>query len=208
MNITSEGIKMVLVGAAIAGAGVLVSAFCRNSGIITAFVGVVFTLFSAFFFRDPERNRKFAADEIACPADGTILTVKSEGDPGVTVVRMFLSIFNVHVQRSPLEGKIEDVRFTPGTFAIANRPEASRNQRNLIRIKGAGGKSADVEQITGSIARRIACWVKPGQEVRAGERIGMIFFGSQVALYLPSTAKVEVKPGDKVRGAETVIGHW
>ena len=172
------------------------------------FLGLAFAAFSAYFFRDPERDRVFAPGEIACPADGTVMSVANEGTPGITVVRIFLSVLNVHVQRAPMEGKIEKTKYTKGTFAIAYKPEAATNERNLIRIGGEYGRFVEVEQITGSIARRIACYVKEGQAVRISERIGMIYFGSQVAVYLPDTARVLVKPGDKVAGAETVLGLW
>lgn len=208
MNIASEGIKAVLICAAIAGLGGLVSIYCKPTGITIAVLGLVLTLFSAFFFRDPERPGNFGPDEIVCPGDGTVLTVQSEGNSGITVVRIFLSILSVHIQRAPLEGRVESINYSKGTFFIASKPEASRNERNRIRITGAGGKFAEVEQIAGTVARRIACWVKTGQEVKAGERLGMIYFGSQVALYLPSTAKILVKPGDKVYGAKTILGRW
>jgi phosphatidylserine decarboxylase len=115
---------------------------------------------------------------------------------------------NVHVQRAPMEGKVMKTLYTKGTFAVAFKPEASANERNLVRIAGEYGRFVEVEQITGSIARRIACYVKEGDPVRQGERIGMIYFGSQVAVYLPDTARVIVKPGDRVTGAETVLALW
>ena len=208
MNIAPEGIKLVIVGAVIAGIGFLASSWCRITGIGLASLGLLFTLFSVYFFRDPERNRQFTADEIVCPADGTVLSIRNEGDPSVQVLRIFLSVFNVHIQRSPLAGEVESIVYTKGTFAVAYKPEASTNERNRIRIKSADGRFAEVEQITGAIARRIACRVKKGQTVKEGERIGIIYFGSQVALYLPSSAKITVKPGDKVSGAETVVGTW
>lgn len=208
MGFAPAGIKLIIGGIiAAAGGGFLVGC-CRWLGIPLLFLGLFFAGFSAYFFRDPERNRGFAPGEIACPADGTVLTIQNEGTPGITVIRVFLSVMNVHVQRSPMEGKVEKVKFTQGKFAIAYKPEAADNQRNLIRITGDGGRAVEVEQITGSIARRIACYVKEGQEVKAGERIGMIYFGSQVAVYLPESVKIMVKPGDKVAGAETVLGQW
>jgi phosphatidylserine decarboxylase len=183
-------------------------AWSRNFGMPVLFLGLFFAGFSAYFFRDPERDRVFAPGEIACPADGTVMSVKNEGKPGVVVVRIFLSVLNVHVQRSPMEGKVEATKYTKGRFAIAYKPEAADNERNLIRITGEFGRFVDVEQITGSIARRIACYMKPGDTVKTGERIGMIYFGSQVAVYLPENARILVKPGDKVAGAETVLGLW
>jgi len=208
MGFAPAGIKLIVGGVAAAALGGALTAWCRGLGLPLLFLGLFFAAFSAYFFRDPERGRAFAPGEIACPADGTVMTVKNEGTPGITVVRIFLSVLNVHVQRAPSGGKIEQIKFTQGRFAIAYKPEAADNQRNLIRIAGENGRSVEIEQITGSIARRIACYVTEGQEVKTGERVGMIYFGSQVAVYLPETARVLVKPGDKVAGAETVLALW
>ncbi len=191
-----------------AAVGGALMAWCRWAGLPLLALGLFFAGFSAYFFRDPERDKVFAPGEIACPADGTVMSVRNEGTPGVTVVRIFLSVLNVHVQRSPMEGKVTKTKYTKGKFAIAYKPEAADNERNLIRIEGEYGRSVEVEQITGSIARRIACYVGEGQAVKTGERVGMIYFGSQVAVYLPESARVLVKPGDKVAGAETVLGLW
>jgi phosphatidylserine decarboxylase len=208
MGFAPAGIKLISGGLIAAALGGVLMGCCRWAGMPLLFLGLFLAGFSAYFFRDPERSKVFAPGEIACPADGTVLTIKNEGTPGITVIRIFLSVLNVHVQRSPMEGKIEKVKFTQGKFAIAYKPEAVDNQRNRISIAGANGRSVEVEQITGSIARRIACYVKEGQEVKTGERVGMIYFGSQVAVFLPESAKILVKPGDKVAGAETVLGLW
>lgn len=208
MGFAPIGIKLISAGVAAAIAGGALIGWCRWTGMALLFLGLFFAGFSAYFFRDPERPRVFAPGEIACPADGTVLTIKNEGIPGITVLRIFLSVLNVHVQRAPIAGKVEKVKFTQGEFAIAYKPEAAQNQRNLIRIAGENGRVVEIEQITGSIARRIACYVKEGQVVKAGERVGMIYFGSQVAVYLPESVKISVKTGDKVAGAETVLGTW
>ena len=208
MGFAPIGVKVISWGVVSAVVGGLLLGCCRWLGLPLLFLGLFFAGFSAYFFRDPERPRVFAADEIACPADGTVLTVQNEGTPGITVVRIFLSVLNVHVQRAPVAGKVTGVKFTQGKFAIAYKPEAADNQRNRIAIKDAAGRTVEIEQITGSIARRIACYVGEGQDVKAGERVGMIYFGSQVAVFLPEAAKVQVKPGDKVAGAETVLAKW
>ncbi|HOW88758.1 MAG TPA: phosphatidylserine decarboxylase [Elusimicrobiales bacterium] len=208
MGIVPEGLKLIYAAAAAAAAGGVICVWSRWAGIPILALGSLIALFTAYFFRDPERNRVFSPEEIACPADGTVLSVGSEGDPDVIVVRIFLSVFNVHLQRATIDGKIESVTYTRGKFEIAYKPEAVKNERNLIKINGANGRFAHVEQLTGSIARRIVAYVEAGDEVKAGERIGMIYFGSQVAVYLPKDASVLVKPGDKVYGAETVLGRW
>jgi phosphatidylserine decarboxylase len=208
MGFAPAGIKLIVAGIIAAAAGGVIIVWSSLVGVPVLLLGFFFAAFSAYFFRDPERDKVFAPGELACPADGTVMSVKNEGTPGITVVRIFLSVMNVHVQRAPVEGRIEKTRYTKGTFAIAYKPEASTNERNLIRIACDYGRFVEVEQITGSIARRIACYVKEGEAVRQGERIGMIYFGSQVAVYLPDTARVLVKPGDKVTGAETVLALW
>lgn len=208
MGIAPEGIKLIIGGIVAAALGGVLLIWTLAAGLPLLVLGFAFAAFSAFFFRDPERDKVFAPGEIACPADGTVMSVRNEGQQGITVVRIFLSVLNVHVQRAPFEGKVTKTKYTEGTFAIAYKPEASTNERNLIRIEGEYGRAIEVEQITGSIARRIACYVKEGQEVKQSERIGMIYFGSQVAVYLPETVRVMVKPGDKVAGAETVLALW
>lgn len=208
MGFAPAGVKLIAGGVLVAAIGGVVMVWSRSAGLTLLFLGLAFGGFSAYFFRDPERDKVFAPGEIACPADGTVMSVKNEGKPGITVVRIFLSVLNVHVQRAPIEGKIENTLYTKGSFAIAYKPEANDNERNLIRIAGDYGRAVEIEQITGSIARRIACYVKEGDTIRQGERVGMIYFGSQVAVYLPETARVLVKPGDKVAGAETVLALW
>ena len=173
-----------------------------------AYILLIAGTFVAFFFRNPKRQTVFQEDEIVCPADGTVLSIKTEDDPNVVVIRIFLSIFNVHIQRATISGQVQNVVYTPGTFAFANNPQADKNERNLIQITD-GDKFAHVEQITGAIARRIECWVNPEQTVSAGQYIGMIYFGSQVAVYLPKDkVRITVKEGQSVQGAITVLGMW
>ncbi|PIS46703.1 MAG: phosphatidylserine decarboxylase family protein [Elusimicrobia bacterium CG08_land_8_20_14_0_20_51_18] len=208
MGIVPEGVKLLAVGTAGLLASVFLSIYSKWLGIPLLTVFFIFTVFSMYFFRDPLRDRAFAQDQIASPADGTILSIRQEEREGIVVIRIFLSIFNVHLQRAPIAGKIAKIKFTQGKFAIAYKPEAKDNQRNLIRIEGEKGRAVEVEQITGAIARRIVSYVKEGESVDASRKIGMIYFGSQVALYLPKDVKLLVKEGDKVAAGETVIGAW
>ncbi|MCI5820294.1 MAG: phosphatidylserine decarboxylase [Elusimicrobia bacterium] len=192
---------------AVAAAAVFLFFDLRTLGVLCLLVAC----FCAFFFRDPKRNTVFADDEIACPADGTVLSIKTEEDPNSVVVRIFLSIFDVHVQRATVGGKTGDIFYHKGTFLFANNPEADKNERNLIQLFKDGDTSrfAHVEQITGAIARRIECWVKPQQEIKAGQHLGLVRFGSQVAVYLPKDkVRVLVKEGQKVQGAVTVLALW
>jgi len=169
---------------------------------------ITLTVFILFFFRNPERKAQFNENEITAPADGTILSIKTEANPNIIVVRMFLSVFNVHVQRAPFSGEIAETKYTKGTFLFANNPNADRNERNLIAFNTAKGQIA-IEQITGAIARRIECWVEKGQKVDIGQRVGFIRFGSQVALYLPKDkVTLTVKEGQCVQGGLTVMGLW
>ena len=178
-------------------------------------LGIAFLViagFCAFFFRIPKRNVQFGDDEIACPADGTVLSIKTEEDPNSVVIRIFMSVFDVHVQRAPINGNVGDIFYHKGQFLFADKPEAaSQNERNLIQFFHNGDKNrfAHVEQITGAIARRIECWVNPGQQIERGHLIGLIRFGSQVAVYLPKDAvRVVVKEGQKVQGGNTVLALW
>jgi len=165
----------------------------------------------AYFFRDPKRETHFEADEIACPADGTVLSVKTEEDPNSVVVRIFLSIFDVHVQYSTITGKTGMIFYNQGTFLFADNPEANKNERNLIQLfkDGDPTKYAHVEQLTGAIARRIECWIPAQSPVKQGDHLGMVRFGSQVAVYLPKDkVRVLVKKGQKVQGNITVLALW
>ena len=199
-------------GLKFAAAGMLLAAIffyfnCPKIGLTLILVGC----FCAYFFRDPNRNVEFAADEIACPADGTVLSIKTEDDPHSVVVRIFLSIFDVHVQRSTVAGMTGDIFYNKGTFFFANNPQAVKNERNLIQLfkDGDPEKFAHVEQITGAIARRIECWVHPHNEIKQGRRLGLVRFGSQVAVYLPKDkVRVIVKEGQKVQGGITVLALW
>lgn len=204
MGLMPEGIKLFVVGLV----GIAASFFLMPhlkilaAGLLLLFS--VFTLFSLYFFRDPYREGHFAENEIASPADGTVMSIKEEGD--YLVLRIFLSVFNVHIQRAPFSGKIGKINFIHGKFMVAYDPMARENQRNSIEIKTLSGKKIVIEQITGAIARRIACYVKEGDNVNKSQKIGMIYFGSQVALFLPKDAKISVKEGDKVFAGETSLG--
>ena len=175
------------------------------------FVFVLLGLFCAYFFRDPNRETEFADDEIACPADGTVMSIQTEDDPNSVVIRIFLSIFDIHVQRATVSGRTGQIFYNKGTFLFADNPDAVKNERNLIQLfkDGDPARFAHVEQITGAIARRIECWVKPEQDIARGRRLGLVRFGSQIAVYLPKDkVRVIVKKGQKVQGNITVLALW
>lgn len=193
-------------------AGMLVAAILFAIGWSkTAVLFMLIGIFCAYFFRDPNRDVQFADDEIACPADGTVMSIKTEDDPNSVVVRIFLSIFDIHVQRSTISGKTGEIFYNKGTFLFADNPEAVKNERNLIQLfkDGDPTRFAHVEQITGAIARRIECWVHPNEPIKQDRRLGLVRFGSQVAVYMPKDrVRVVVKEGQKVQGGITVLALW
>lgn len=166
------------------------------------------------FFRDPERVIPTDADAVVSPADGTITRVGEVDEPDFPggrafQVSIFLSVFNVHVNRLPRSGRVANLRYFPGCFLDARRPECGvRNEQFWIDLEdGKTGVPLRVKQVAGAIARRIVCWLKPGEEVRAGDRLGMIKFGSRTDLLVPVDAvgDVLVRPGDKVKGGSSVL---
>lgn len=167
-----------------------------------------------YFFRDPERSIPSDTRALLSPADGTVThigEVADAGFPGGRAFRIsiFLSVFNVHVNRVPRTGRVAAVRYFPGCFLDARHPEcAARNEQLWIDLEEVETRRPlRIKQISGAIARRIVCWLKPGETVRAGDRLGMIKFGSRTEVYLPAGEALEVlvRVGDKVKGASTVL---
>jgi len=167
------------------------------------------SLASLGFFRDPEREVPAVANGVLSPADGRVLGVEDAVDAFVgpsTRVSVFLSPLDVHVNRAPIGGLVADTIYTPGKFLAAYDPDAGRlNERCAVRIQGDAAR-VTVVQIAGVVARRIVCRVGPGDKLRAGERYGMIRFGSRTDCYVPRGTDVRVQPGDRVTGGVTVIG--
>jgi len=181
---------------------------CALGGLL-AFLSFGFAAFCLYFFRDPERPLPTDASKIYSPGDGTVLSVAREGPGDQVTLRIFLSVFNVHVQRAPCAGKVEKVQVVEGSFAAAMKDEAKGNARVVMTLDpGAGRGPLVVEQIAGLIARRIECWPKPGDAVAAGQRYGIIYFGSQAAVHFPAGAECAVKVGDTVAAGVTEIGRW
>jgi phosphatidylserine decarboxylase len=156
------------------------------------------------FFRDPDRKTPSGENLVISPADGKIVRLDDGSEePSLSI---FLALHNVHVNRSPVNGVIKTVTHYRGKFHAAFRPEAMKeNQRNEIEIETENG-IVRVHQVTGAIARRAICYKKPGDHVKAGERIGLIRFGSRVDLFLPPGAKLNITPSRKVCAGETVLG--
>jgi len=161
--------------------------------------------FVAFFFRDPDRVVPTGPGVIVAPADGRIVGVETEAD-GSTTVSIFLSLFNVHVNRSPIEGQVQKVQYRKGAFHMAFTDVSSaENERNTLTIANSDF-GVTCAQIAGVLARRIVCWKGPGDTVGRGERIGLIRFGSRVELRMPRGVSLKVGAGDRVRGGASTIG--
>jgi phosphatidylserine decarboxylase len=159
--------------------------------------------FVAFFFRDPGRHVPQDPDVIVSPADGRIVRIE-RGDR--LEISIFLSLFDVHINRAPIAGTVTEVDYRAGRFLAAFKDEASRlNERNSVTIEGPRLTTKCV-QIAGVVARRIVCWKEPGDLVEKGERIGLIRFGSRVDLSLPLDIELEVRKGDRVKGGASRIG--
>ena len=162
-------------------------------------------LFCLWFFRDP--NREIPSGNVAVsPADGKVMAVKMDRN-GPTRVTIFLNVFDVHVNRTPIGGVIQEIRYQPGKFLVASREEATaQNEQNFITVND--GKTTVVfSQIAGLIARRIICYKKPGDRVEKGERIGLIKFGSRMDVFLGPEWTITVKPGERVSAGSSVIAR-
>lgn len=166
--------------------------------------------FCAFFFRDPERRPPGDRAVVLAPADGRVTEVgpAGEGEPGTQRVSIFLSIFDVHINRAPAAGEVLAVRYRQGAFKAAFRKDAAeRNERNELEMTTERG-TIRIRQIAGVVARRIVCRVRAGDRLGPGERFGLIRFGSRTDLLLPGSVRVAVRRGDRVRGGLSVIGRW
>jgi phosphatidylserine decarboxylase len=166
---------------------------------------LVLTIFGCSFFRNPRRRIPVGDGLILSPADGRIIEVKKGRQN--TRLSIFMSVFNVHVNRAPAAGTIESIRYKGGRFLPANSGEASRqNEQNALRLRSAEGLQLAFVQVAGILARRIVCYVRRGDTVQRGEIFGAILFGSRVDVYLPHGVKVKVREGERVKGGETVLG--
>ncbi|MCX6593094.1 MAG: phosphatidylserine decarboxylase [Acidobacteria bacterium] len=162
----------------------------------------ILAVFCLWFFRDPERAIP-AGPVMVSPADGKVVMIKPEG--GRTRVAIFLNVFDVHVNRTPIAGTITKIEYHPGKFLVASKQEAStQNEQNTLTVEG-DGTTVEFSQIAGLIARRIICYQKPGDRVTAGQRIGLIQFGSRVDIVMGPEWKLAVKEGDRVSAGSSVI---
>ncbi|MEA2040868.1 MAG: phosphatidylserine decarboxylase family protein [Thermodesulfobacteriota bacterium] len=206
--LAKEGLPFVFIACAITALFSFTGFF-----IISIFTGIL-SLFVIFFFRDPDRKNLTEHKAVLTPADGTILEIvhlnnnrNPLGKPAIKV-SVFMSIFNVHVNRIPITGTIKKISYRPGKFFSANLDKASKyNESNEVILESTDSQRIVIIQIAGLIARRIACWIKDGDHVEAGQRFGLIRFGSRLEVYLPGNSRITARVRQKVRASETIIGY-
>lgn len=206
--IAPEGWPFVLGGAAFA----VVVYLLWPKGIPLAALGILLSLFSLWFFRNPDRTPPPGTGIVVSPADGRIVYA-GDSPPGRYAlvagkrVSIFMSGVDVHVNRAPVSGSVTAVRYHKGAFHLASVDKASlMNEQNGVTIVTPEGRTVTYVQIAGMVARRIVCDLKEGDAVLQGQRVGMIRFGSRVDLYLPAGVRLSVASGDRVRAGESVIG--
>lgn len=189
----------------------LVTCILYFFNIYLSVIFLVLTLFVIFFFRNPNRKISEDSKKLLSPADGVVMEVKEIYESeflkqDAIKVSIFLSLFNVHSNKSPINGEVAYTNYRPGKYLPAFKSHASDiNEKNTIGIKGENIKVL-VSQITGFVARRIVCWVKPGDKVYQGKNYGLIKFGSCTEIIFPKNVNVLVKPKDKLKGGISVIG--
>ncbi len=192
------GLPLVLVAGGLIGLKVY--------GLAAFFLILAFLILN--FFRDPDRKIPTESGVIVSPADGRVVQVVEENPGGQPVrrVSIFMSPFDVHVNRAPISGTIREVSYQKGAFHIASQPRASlENEQNVFTIEGEQGKVV-VRQIAGVLARRIVFWKKPGDRLERGERVGLIKFGSRVDVLLDSEVELRVKVGDHIQAGSSILG--
>ncbi len=178
-----------------------------------AFPGGIATLFSAWFFRNPARVIPQGRNLIVAPGDGKVIAIEEEFEPRYLKERslrvtIFLNVFDVHINRLPCDGMIENVQYQPGLFMVASKPEATfMNEQNALMIKTPEGVKVLCVQVAGLIARRIVCWIAPLERAIRGERYGLIRFGSRMDTFLPIGTTLRVAVGQRVKGGETILGE-
>ncbi|MFQ5454963.1 MAG: phosphatidylserine decarboxylase family protein [Nitrospirota bacterium] len=204
--IAKESLPFIIVGSVITIGSIFIG------WILISILFFLLTAFTAWFFRNPERQTDAEEEEIILsPADGKIIELKKIRenrflDKDVIKVSIFMNLFNVHINRIPYTGRVEKISYNHGKFLSANREKASlENEQNAIIIDTDKGRILFI-QIAGLIARRIACWIKEGDMVKRGQRFGLIKFSSRVDIFLPADMELRIKKGCKVKAGETILG--
>jgi phosphatidylserine decarboxylase len=199
MFIAKEGLPFIVIPAILGVALVLLGRFW----VVPGYVLIIAALFCCYFFRDPSRTIPKEENLVLSPADGTIMEVGKDGDK--KLIRIFLSVFNVHLQRAPVAGTVVSVEYKPGKFLPAMDKEAHiQNEQIVTTIKNKSGEYV-VKQIAGILARRCVSWLKQNDEIKSGQKIGLIKFSSQVDISMPQSVEIKVKVGDVLVGGETII---
>jgi phosphatidylserine decarboxylase len=208
LRIAREGIPFILTGIG------LTCVFLILDLPVLAIPLAVLTSFIIFFFRDPERNLVNSEKAVLTPADGKIIAIErlTNGDnrfPDTAVkLSIFMSVFNAHINRIPVGGRISQLIYHPGKFFSANLDKASlHNENNMVLLETDNREKIVLVQVAGLIARRIVCWVKAGDYVKTGQRFGLIRFGSRLEVYLPPDSTITVRKGEKVKAGQTIIGY-
>lgn len=209
-------VSLILAGLVIAGTSYMAGQLWSPVTIVVAVIWLVFAVFSLSFFRDPTPNVGPDPDAIVAPGHGTVdvidETIEKEFMGGACRrISIFLSVFDVHVQNSPISGRVAHLKHCEGKFVNAMRTDCGSYNENVLlglEARERAGERVAVRLIAGLIARRIVPWVAEGEEIAKGERTSLIQFGSRVDLYLPLSAGIRVKLGDKVKGGETVVATW
>ena len=208
-NINNEGWRFISI---FAGVTALLAIIWLPLGLL----GVVLTVWCYYFFRDPERVTPQVENVVVSPADGIVQMITRVTGPeelGLNTktfnrISIFMSVFNVHVNRAPAEGKILQRSYIKGKFLNATLDKASKdNERMLLSMRTTSGKEIAFVQIAGLIARRIVCFAREGQQYKAGERFGLIRFGSRLDVYLPTDVEILVSPGQTMVAGETVLAN-
>jgi phosphatidylserine decarboxylase len=212
MRLATYGLRVVAATWVISAA--LAAGIAAVGGGWYSLLGLLPGVFATYFFRDPKRAAPEGERLVLAPADGKVTAVERVENPEFVGepawrISIFLSIFDVHLNRAPLDARVEMCEYRQGKFLNALRERAAiENEKNLVGMASRTAGNLLVEQIAGVIARRIVCAVEPGAELDRGQRIGMIMFGSRTNLYLPCrTARITVKPGDKVKAGWSVVGE-
>ena len=181
---------------------------------LLALIGLVLTFALVGFFRDPDRAIPTETGAIVSPADGKVIVVSPGTQNPFTKgeaqkISIFMSVFNVHVNRIPCTGQVKQISYNPGKFLSADRDEASlQNEHNAVFLKTERGTDICVVQIAGLIARRIICHAQPGDHLIRGQRFGLICFGSRLDIYLPAEAHLAVKVGQRVSAGSSILGRF
>ncbi|HKK20658.1 MAG TPA: phosphatidylserine decarboxylase family protein [candidate division Zixibacteria bacterium] len=212
--IAREGLPFIAIGLLVTVLLILLaSRFDSKTLFVISLLTGLLTLFVTFFFRDPPRSVAPDPYALVSPADGRVLSVDTVDNQSfvgnrATRIAIFLSVFDVHINRIPVSGVIDYVKYNPGKFFAAYEDKASlENEQTEIGMTATSGEKIIIKQIAGIIARRIVCRIKDGDTVTAGERFGLIRFGSRTELFVPVDADISTKVGDHIAGGKTILGY-